>query len=43
VHTVELAPKKLKVAERWLAEQCALWDRRLDQLDAFLLQRKEKC
>ncbi|HKY02049.1 MAG TPA: metalloregulator ArsR/SmtB family transcription factor [Burkholderiales bacterium] len=42
VRTVELAPKKLKEAERWMAEQRALWDRRLNQLDTFLFQQKEK-
>ncbi|MBK9035569.1 MAG: helix-turn-helix transcriptional regulator [Myxococcales bacterium] len=42
VRTVELVPQRLRAAETWLAEQRALWDRRLDQLDRFLLAQKEK-
>jgi hypothetical protein len=30
------------LAEHWLARQRALWERRLDQLDAYLIQLKEK-
>ena len=37
VRTYELAPKRLRQAEDWLARQRALWERRLDQLDAYLL------
>ncbi len=37
VRTYELAPEPLAAAEHWLADQRALWTRRLDQLDAFLL------
>lgn len=42
VRTCELVPSQLKVAEDWLAKQRAMWERRLDQLDAYLLQMKEK-
>ena len=37
-------PTRLQAAEDWLAEQRSLWERRLDQLDDFLLEldRKEK-
>lgn len=42
IRTVQLAPRPLKEAERWMTEQRALWERRLNQLDAFLLQQKEK-
>src|SRR2546430_16569385 len=34
VRIYELAPKRLRVAEKWLAQRCTLWERRLDQLDA---------
>ena len=37
VRTYELAPKPLEAAERWMAARRALWERRLDQLDAYLL------
>lgn len=36
VRMYELVPKPLKAAEDWLAEQRALWERRLDQLDDYL-------
>lgn len=42
VRTYRLAPKRLKVAEDWLAAQRASWESRLDRLDAFLLSNKEK-
>lgn len=44
VRTYSLVPDRLRLAEDWLARQRALWERRLDQLDAYLisLQRKEK-
>lgn len=38
VRTVSLSPRSLRLGEDWLAEQRALWTRRLDQLDAFLQQ-----
>ena len=41
VRTYRLVPQPLKVAERWMAQQRALWERRLDQLDTYLLQLKE--
>lgn len=37
VRTYRLAPEPLKAAESWLGKQRALWERRLDQLDAYLL------
>lgn len=40
--TYRIAPQGLKVAEDWLVAQRSIWDRRLDQLDAFLEQLKEK-
>jgi DNA-binding transcriptional ArsR family regulator len=41
VRTYRLSPARLNVAEHWLAQQRALWERRLDQLDAYLLEMKE--
>jgi DNA-binding transcriptional ArsR family regulator len=42
VRTYELAPAAMKVAEDWMAKQRAVWERRLDQLDSFLNDLKEK-
>ena len=42
VRTYKLAPKRLKAAEDWLSRQRSLWERRLDQLDSYLLELKEK-
>src|SRR3569832_2122215 len=41
VRTYSLSPEPLKLAENWLAEQRALWERRLDQLDAYVMSLKE--
>jgi DNA-binding transcriptional ArsR family regulator len=42
VRTCELKPKPLADAERWMSDQLAMWTKRLDQLDDFLLQLKAK-
>ena len=42
VRTYELAPEQLKVAEDWLAQQRTLWERRLDQLDSYLMKLKQE-
>jgi DNA-binding transcriptional ArsR family regulator len=42
VRTYRLAPARLRLAEDWLARQRTLWERRLDQLDAYLVQLKER-
>lgn len=42
VRTYELAPEQLKLAEDWLSRQRTLWERRLDQLDAYLLKLKKE-
>lgn len=42
VRTYRLAPERLRLAEEWLARQRALWERRLDQLDEYLMELKEK-
>lgn len=41
VRTYYLIPQPLKAAENWMAEQRKLWERRLDQLDSYLLTIKE--
>ena len=40
--TYEVVPEQLAVAEGWLEEQRNIWNRRLDQLDTYLMQLKEK-
>jgi DNA-binding transcriptional ArsR family regulator len=42
VRTYELAPRRLKLAEDWLTRQRTHWERRLDQLDSYLMELKEK-
>jgi hypothetical protein len=42
VRTYRLVPQPLKAAERWMGRQRALWERRLDQLDKYLLELKEE-
>lgn len=42
VRTYELVPEQLKVAENWLARQRSLWERRLDQLDSYLMKMKQE-
>lgn len=42
VRTYQLAPERLKLAEDWLGRQRSLWERRLDQLDEYLLKTKEE-
>jgi DNA-binding transcriptional ArsR family regulator len=41
VRTYSLSPEPLQLAENWLAEQRALWERRLDQFDAYVMSLKE--
>jgi DNA-binding transcriptional ArsR family regulator len=38
VRTYHLAPKRLRIAEDWLVKQRVLWERRLDQLDEYLIE-----
>src|SRR5882724_5963750 len=40
VRTYRLVPKRLKLAEHWLSQQRTLWERRLDQLDDYLMELK---
>jgi DNA-binding transcriptional ArsR family regulator len=42
VRTYELAADQLRLAEDWLGRQRTLWERRLDQLDNYLLKMKEQ-
>ncbi len=42
VRTYQLAPKPLKAAEDWMARQRALWERRIDQMEEYLMELKEK-
>ena len=42
VRTYELNAQRLGQAEGWLARQRSIWERRLDQLDAYLLKLKEE-
>jgi DNA-binding transcriptional ArsR family regulator len=38
VRTYRITPAPLKVAEKWMVTQRALWERRLDGLDAYVRQ-----
>jgi DNA-binding transcriptional ArsR family regulator len=42
VRTYELVPEQLRLAENWLARQRTLWERRLDQLDSYLMKMKQE-
>jgi DNA-binding transcriptional ArsR family regulator len=42
IRTYRLVPQPLKAAERWMVQQRALWEQRLDQLDKYLLELKEE-
>lgn len=42
VRTCELRPQSLTAAERWLERQRDFWTKRLDQLDAYLMELKDK-
>ncbi|WP_413814273.1 ArsR/SmtB family transcription factor [Bosea sp. Root483D1] len=42
VRTYELATDQLKLAEDWLGHQRNLWERRLDQFDAYVMTLKEE-
>lgn len=42
IRTCRLDPGPLGSAEDWMAEQRTLWQRRLDQLDDYLLQLHDK-
>jgi len=41
VRTCSIEPKALTLAEQWIAERRALWERRLDRLGQFLDETKD--
>lgn len=41
IRTYQLAPQRLRLAEEWLIQQRAVWERRLDNLDDYLIELKE--
>lgn len=41
VRTYRLAPRGLQLAESWLERQRATWNRRLDQLDAYVTELRD--
>jgi DNA-binding transcriptional ArsR family regulator len=41
VRTYKLAPKRLRAAEDWILDRRKLWERRLHQLDVYLLTMTE--
>ena len=42
VRTYRIVPGQLEEAGTWIERQRALWEKRLDQLDNFLYELKEK-
>ena len=42
VRTYQLAPKPLKAAEEWMARQRAMWERRIDQMEEYLMDMKKE-
>jgi DNA-binding transcriptional ArsR family regulator len=42
VRTCRIEPKALSTAERWIAEQRALWEAQLDRLEDFLAEIQAK-
>ena len=42
VRTYQLVPRQMKLAQDWLERQRAMWERRLNQLDEYLMQLKEQ-
>lgn|SRR5687768_12919592 len=42
VRTYQLSPEPLVAAQDWMAQQRDLWEKRLDQLDDYLTELKEK-
>ncbi len=42
VRIYHLVPKQFKLAEHWMTEQRSIWEKRLNQLDSYLLKLKEK-
>jgi DNA-binding transcriptional ArsR family regulator len=42
VRTYRIAPRSLQPAEKWLEKQRSKWEGRLDRLDSYLMELKEK-
>ena len=42
VRTYQLSAERMRLAEDWLSQQRALWERRLDQLDNYLITLKQE-
>lgn len=42
VRTYRLVPRPLEAAEHWMVDQRQTWERRLDQLDAFVYDLREQ-
>ena len=42
VRTYEIAPERFKVAEDWLTARRQMWEARLDRLDQYVKQLKDK-
>jgi DNA-binding transcriptional ArsR family regulator len=42
VRTYRLVPDRMREAEQWMTRQRAAWERRLDQLDGYLNDLKER-
>lgn len=42
VRTYQLSAERMRLAEDWLAQQRTLWERRLDQLDNYLMTLKQE-
>lgn len=42
VRTYRLSAERMRLAEDWLAQQRAFWERRLDQLDDYLITLKQE-
>jgi DNA-binding transcriptional ArsR family regulator len=42
VRTYKLCADRMKLAEDWLSRQRTMWERRLEQLDSYLLKLKEE-
>ena len=41
VRTYKIVPKQMKMAEDWLMGERLLWERRLDQMEDYLMQLKK--
>ena len=42
VRTYEIVPERFMVAENWLTERRQVWESRLDRLDSYVKQLKDK-